>query len=77
MTTGTLDAKSFVSEAVKLIVEIDSHNEVLKQLKADAKEAGLDVAALSAVAKAIAFNRVSELQEKSEALLEAIEEYRS
>jgi len=77
MTTGTLDAKTFVAKAVKLIVEMDSLNEVLKELKSEAKEAELDVAALSSVAKAIAFNKVSELQEKSEALLEAIEEYRS
>ena len=77
MTTGSLNAKEFVAQAVKLIVEMDSLNEVLKQLKADAKEAGLDVPALSAVAKAIAFAKVDELKEKSEALLEAIEEYRS
>lgn len=69
--------KEFVNAAVKLLIEMDSLNEQLKELKSEAKEQGLDVTALSTVAKAMAFAKTDELMEKSETIIELIEDIRS
>lgn len=72
-----MQPKEFISKAVKLLIEIDSIDEQLKELKQEAKGSDLDVTTLTAVAKAIAFNKTDELASKSEAILEAIELSRS
>lgn len=69
--------KDFVSAAVKLLIEMDSLNEQLKELKTEAKAQNLDVTALSTVAKAMAFAKTDELMEKSETIIELIENIRS
>ena len=48
--------------------EINSKNEIKDEIKAS----GLDVAAISSVAKAIANNKVDALLNKSESILETI-----
>ena len=72
-----MQAKEFISQAVKVLIEIESQNEILKELKDNAKEQGLDVSSLIAVAKAVANNKVDQLISKSETTLEIIEQYRS
>lgn len=72
-----MQPKEFINQAVKILTQIDSLNEELKYLKDDAKESGLDVASLVAVAKAVVANKVDNLLEKSEKTLEAIEIARS
>lgn len=72
-----MQAKEFINQAVKILTQVDSLNEELKYLKDDAKESGLDVASLVAVAKAVVSNKIDELLEKSEKTLEAIEIARS
>lgn len=72
-----MEASQFIKEAVKLLVEMDSINDQLKDLKSEGKESGLDVSTLTSVAKAIAANKVDELKEKSEAILESIDVFRS
>jgi transcriptional/translational regulatory protein YebC/TACO1 len=72
-----MQAQKFINEAVKLLTEIDSLSEALKNLKAEAKTAELDVATLSAVAKAIVQAKCDEVIEKNQAVIDAIEEYRS
>ena len=72
-----MQAKDFISKAVKILTEIDSLNEQLKEIKDEGKESELNVPALIAAAKAIVANKVDELVEKSEAVLEAVEIARS
>jgi limonene-1,2-epoxide hydrolase len=72
-----MQAKEFISKAVKILTEIEGLKEVLKELKADAKESELDVATLSAVANAIVQDKCDEVIEKSEAVIEAINLARS
>ena len=72
-----MQSKEFISQAVKVLIEIESQNEILKELKDNAKEQGLDVSSLIAVAKAVANNKVDQLISKSETTLEIIEQYRS
>jgi len=72
-----MQAKEAISKMVKILTEIDSLNEGLKEIKDEAKESGLNVAVLAAVAKAIVSNKVDELLVKSNETLEAIEVARS
>lgn len=72
-----MQPKEFINQAVKILTQVDSLNEELKYLKDDAKESGLDVASLVAVAKAVVSNKIDDLLEKSEKTLEAIEIARS
>jgi len=72
-----MQAKEAISKLVKILTEIDSLNEGLKEVKDEAKESGLNVAVLAAVAKAIVSNKVDELKTKSDETLEAIEVARS
>lgn len=72
-----MQPKEFINQAVKILTQVDSLNEELKYLKDDAKESGLDVASLVAVAKAVVANKVDDLLSKSEKTLEAIEIARS
>ncbi len=72
-----MQSKEFISQAVKVLIEIESQNEILKELKENAKEQGLDVSSLITVAKAVVSNKVDQLISKSETTLEIIEQYRS
>lgn len=72
-----MQSKEFISQAVKVLIEIESQNEILKELKDNAKEQGLDVSSLITVAKAVVSNKVDQLISKSETTLEIIEQYRS
>ncbi len=72
-----MQAKDFVNKAVNLLVQIDALTEQLKDLKAEAKESELDVPSLSAAAKAIVASKCDEVIEKNQAVIEAIETYRS
>ena len=72
-----MDAKQFIAAAVKILVEIDSLKEQLKELKEEGRGSELDVATLTTVAKAIASNTVDSLKEKSEKTIDAIELARS
>jgi len=72
-----MQPKEAISKMVKILTEIDSLNEGLKEVKDEAKESGLNVAVLAAVAKAIVSNKVDELKTKSDETLEAIELARS
>lgn len=68
-----MQAKEFVAKAVNLLIEIDNLNEQLKELKVEAKEAELDVSALTAAAaKAIAAAKCDEVIEKNTAVINAI-----
>ena len=72
-----MQSKEFISQAVKVLIEIDSQNEILKKLKDTAKEQGLDVSSLITVDKAVVSIKVDLLISKSETTLEIIEQYRS
>jgi len=72
-----MKAKDAISKMVKVLTEIDSLNEELKEIKDEAKESGLNVAVLAAVAKAVVSNKVDELLVKSNETLDAIEVARS
>ena len=72
-----MDAKQFIAAAVKILVEIDSLTEQLKELKDSGKSSELDVTTLTTVAKAIASNKVDSLKEKAEKTIDAIELARS
>ncbi len=72
-----MQSKEFISQAAKVLIEIESQNEILKELKENAKEQGLDVSSLITVAKAVVSNKVDQLISKSETTLEIIEQYRS
>ena len=72
-----MDAKQFIAAAVKILVEIDSLKEQLKELKDEGKSSELDVATLTTVSVAIASNKVDSLKEKSEKTIDAIELARS
>ena len=72
-----MDAKQFIAAAVKILVEIDSLKEQLKEIKDEGKSSELDVATLTTVSVAIASNRVDSLKEKSEKTIDAIELARS
>lgn len=52
-----MQAKEFIAKVVNLLIGIDALNEQLKELKAEAKEAELDVSVLSAAARAIASDK--------------------
>jgi uncharacterized protein (UPF0335 family) len=58
-------------------MEEESLKEEIKGVADDAKESGLDVAPLKAIAKAVVANKVDELKEKSEALIRLVDIARS
>ena len=67
-----------VQEAVEnvqdILVQIESLNDQLKELKSELKEAGLDVGAIVAVAKANISGKLTELKDKTESILSVIEQ---
>lgn len=65
--------KEIIAELTKWYMEEESISESIKEVKSEAKEAGFDVAVLSAVAKAIVKNKVDDLKKKAEATVDMIE----
>jgi|DEB19_MinimDraft_2_1074335.scaffolds.fasta_scaffold216641_1 hypothetical protein len=72
-----MQAKEAIAKMVKVMTQIDSLNEDLKGIKDEAKESGLAVAIIAAVAKSIVGNKVEELKDKSNETLEMIAVARS
>ena len=72
-----MNAKEAIGKMVKILTEIDSLNEDLKEIKDEAKASELNVAVLSAVAKAITKNDVDSLLAKSNDIIDAVELARS
>lgn len=69
--------KDAIAKFTRLFTEEESLKEEIKAVADEAKESGLDVAPLKAIAKAIVSNRVDELKEKSEALIRLVDVARS
>jgi uncharacterized protein (UPF0335 family) len=72
-----MQEKEAIAKFVKLFMEEESLKEEIKGVADDAKESGLDVAPLKAIAKAVVANKVDELKEKSEALIRLVDIARS
>lgn len=73
-TVPSKSKKRFVDEMIYLVGEIEAVNESLKDLKQQAKDQGYNPALLLAVAKAIAAGKGEELEDKSKATLEILDE---
>lgn len=72
-----MSQKEIIAKLVRQYIQIQSIDEEIKEIKAQAKAEGLNASIISSVAKAIASNKVESLKEKSEEVLDAIEESRS
>jgi len=72
-----MQSKEAIAKLVRLYTQEQSLAEEVKEIKDEAKAAGLDPSVLSAVAKAIVKDGVEKLVEKSELTLEAIQAARS
>ena len=72
-----MDRKESIAKLVKQYIQIQSIEEEIKEIKSEIKAAGLNPSILSNVAKAFASGKVDELKEKSEEVLDTIEEGRS
>lgn len=67
-----MSQKEIIAKLVRQYIQIQSIEEEVKEIKAQAKASGLNASIISQVAKAIASNKVEELKEKSEEVLDAI-----
>jgi len=72
-----MSQKEIIAKLVRQYIQIQSIEEEVKEIKAEAKALGINPSIVSQVAKAIANNKVDELKQKSEETMEAIEESRS
>lgn len=72
-----MSQKEIIAKLVKQYIQIQSIEEEIAEIKSEAKSSGLNASILTQVAKAIANNKVESLKEKSEEVLDAIEEARS
>lgn len=72
-----MSQKEIIAKLVRQYIQIQSIEEEIKEIKAEAKASGLNASIVSSVAKAIANNKVDELNDKSEQTIEAINESRS
>jgi uncharacterized protein (UPF0335 family) len=72
-----MSQKEIIAKLVKQYIQIQSIEEEIAEIKSEAKASGLNASILTQVAKAIANNKVETLKEKSEEVLDAIEESRS
>jgi uncharacterized protein (UPF0335 family) len=72
-----MNKKEAIAKLVRLYTEEQSLSESIKEIKDEAKESGLNPAILSAVAKAIVNNKVDDLKQKSDEIIETIELSRS
>lgn len=69
-----LTKKEAIDRMVAVLLQIESYNEDLKDIKNDCKDAGLDPALITAVAKAKVSNKLGDLKERSEGIIDLIEE---
>lgn len=69
-----LTSKEAIERFVHLFTQIESYNEDLKEVKDACKDSGLNAALLASVAKAIVQNKLGDLQSRSTAILDLIEE---
>lgn len=72
-----MSQKEIIAKLVRQYIQIQSIEEEVKEIKAEAKALGINPSIVSQVAKAIANNKVEELKQKSEETMEAIQEARS
>ena len=72
-----MSQKEIIAKLVRQYIQIQSIEEEVKEIKAEAKTLGINPSIVSQVAKAIANNKVDELKQKSEETMELIEESRS
>ena len=72
-----MSQKEIIAKLVRQYIQIQSIEEEVKEIKAEAKALGINPSIVSQVAKAIANNKVDELKDKSEQTMEAINESRS
>lgn len=72
-----MSQKEIIAKLVRQYIQIQSIEEEVKEIKAEAKALGINPSIVSQVAKAIANNKVDELNDKSEQTIEAINESRS
>lgn len=72
-----MNQKEAIAKVVKFLIEIESINEQVKEILDEAKESGLDSTAIKSVASAVVKANVDKLKNKSELILNMIEEYRS
>jgi uncharacterized protein (UPF0335 family) len=72
-----MQSKEAIAKLVRLYTQEQSLGEEIKEIKDEAKAAGLDPSVLCNVAKAIVKDGVQKLVEKSELTLEAIQAARS
>lgn len=69
-----MNKKDAVAKLVKLFMEQQSLDEQVKEIKDEAKESGLNAAILTAVAKSIVSGKASELKQKSEEIIDTLED---
>ena len=72
-----MSQKEIIAKLVRQYIQIQSIEEEVKEIKAEAKALGINPSIVSQVAKAIANNKVEELKQKSEETMEAISDARS
>lgn len=73
-TKTVVTEESLIEDMYDQLLQIDKYNTILKEIKTKAKDAGFDGALLAKVAKAKVDDKIAELTEKTEKLLELIEE---
>lgn len=69
--------KEFIAKLVRLLTEVDSIKESIKEVKEDIKKAEFDPVILTAVASAIVSDKVDDLLTKSNDIIDAVELARS
>ncbi len=69
-----MDRKTTVAKLVKFYADQLSIDEQIKQIKEEAKKSGLNPSILSAVAKSIVTGKSTELKEKSNEIIDTLEE---
>ena len=72
-----MQEKDAIAAFTRLFTEEDSLKEEIKSVADDAKAAGLEVAVLKAIAKAIVADKVDELLEKSNSTIRLVDVARS
>lgn len=72
-----MQEKEAINKVVRLLTEADSINEQVKEVLDEAKESGLNSTVIKAVASAIVKANTDSLKEKSEAIIKAINVYRT
>lgn len=72
--TTEITNKSIIAKLVPIYQQVEELTLEAKEILAEAKEADLDSALLAKVAKAIASSKLADLEDKTQGLLDFIEE---